>query len=193
MKSTILEISKRNNEGEKQTKVGEVTIFYPELSEMGLEVTAKEYDKDGFPVYADERVQYVFDCVFGQVKAQARNKLQSGTAELKDGNKIAETVEELIAAGERGGEALKIRREYLDAFKKFLAGTGKSAAYQAAVYDLVSTPKVISLQTDDRKAKILALITKFATELPAESAGRFAKNLLNVEEACKAVNALDAE
>lgn len=193
MKTAQMDISKRNGEGEKTSKVGEVTIFYPLLSELGLNAEPTKFDEEGYPVYETEQVQYVFDAVLSQVKAQARNKLQSGTAILKDGNKIAETIEELLAAGERGGEALKIRREFLDSFKKFLTASGKSAPYQAAVYDLVSTPKVISLQTEDRKAKISAMLVQYATGLTQEQAGRFAKNLLNIEEACKAINALDAE
>lgn len=188
MKSFKMEVSKR--EGQEYKLLGDVTVFYPLLNEMGITVNTDKEDEAGFPVYEDEKHQYLFDTMLAGIKAQARNKLISGTVQLKPNNKIAETVEELLAAAERNGEALKIRREFLTAFKNFLPSTGKSAAFQAAMYDLISTPKVIPLQSQERKDKIIAMITAFAGTLTEETATKFEKYLLNIDESCKAVDAL---
>ena len=204
MQSHIMEVSKKENGA--YVKVGEVTLFYPLLSELGLAVEPSKWeksDKDGkavaataddvgaFPVYADDKVQYVFDAVLAAVKATARNRLVSGTASLKDGNKIAETIEELLAEGTRSGEALKVRREYFAAFKAWLPSLGKSAAFCQAVYDVTSNVKNIQYQPDQRKANIAALIAQHAATLTAEQATAWEKIILQINEACEAVNPLD--
>ena len=171
--------------------VGKVDVFYPTLKELGFDVEPSKESEDGFPIYADDRHQYVFEGVVAAVKAQARNKLQSGTATLKDGLNIAETIEELLASGGNTGEALKVLREMLAGFKAWLPSTGKSAAVQAAVYDLVSNRKTIALQAQDKKEKLRGYLANFASSLTAEQAAAWASNLMKLDEACNAVDALD--
>lgn len=195
MRNYTMEVSKKENGA--YVKVGEVQVYYPLLSELGLAVEPSKYvtyDKDNkeqdatadtpesFPIYADERVQYVMDAVLAAVKASARNKLVSGTVEFKDGNKIAETVEELLASGERSGEALKIRREFLSAIKGFLPSLGKSPAYQAQLYDIISNIKGINSQSTDRKALISDVVGKFAETLTPENLTRFSRTLEQIAE-----------
>jgi hypothetical protein len=189
MEQYVMKVSKKE-EGEYK-EVGSVAVFYPLLSELGLDVAPTGKDEEGFPTYADERVQYVFDAVLAAVKATARNRLQSGTATLKEGNTIAETVEALLATGERSGEALKTRREYFASFKAWLPSLGKAAAFNTAIYDIVSNVKNIQYQTDARKEKLLALITDHAASLSAEDAARFERIIVQVGEACEAANPLD--
>ena len=204
MQKHTMEVSKK--EDGQYKKVGDVTLFYPLLSELGFAVDPAKWEKtndkgeqiaagegeDGaFPVYADERVQYVFDAVLAAVKATARNRLQSGTATLKPDNKIAETVEELLASGERSDKALKQRREYFASFKAWLPTLGKSAAYVQAVFDVTFNVKNIPYQTEQRKANIKALVTQHAATLTAEQAVLWERTMTSIVEACEAANPLD--
>lgn len=185
-----MEVSKKENGA--YVKQGEVTIFYPLLAELGLAVEAEKFDEEGFPIYADDKAQYAFDAVLAAVKAQARNKLVSGTAALKDGAKIAETVEELLeSGGANKGDALAAVREFLAAFKAWLPSTGKKEAVQAAVYDLAANRKGLALQTADKKQKFAGYLADFAATLNAEQAQRFSRPLLALNECCEAADALD--
>jgi hypothetical protein len=184
-----MEVSKKENGA--YVKVGEVEVFYPTLKDLGIDVDPSKESEEGFPIYADDRHQYVFEGVLAAVKANARNKLVSGTATLKDGLKIAETVEELMASGGNTGEALKVLREMLAGFKAWLPSTGKSAVVQAAVYDLVSNRKTIALQSEDKKEKLRGYLSNFASSLNEEQARAWANNLMKLDDACNTVDALD--
>jgi phosphoribosylformylglycinamidine (FGAM) synthase-like enzyme len=190
MKSSIMEVSTKENG--KYKKLGEVTVFYPYLSELGIAVEPMKEDEEGFPIYEDPKVQYAYNAVCAQVKAQARNKLVTKTATLKDGAKIAETVEELLESGAGNtGEALAIIREMLAAFKAWLPSTGKTAAVQEAILNLASNRKGLMLQTMDKKEKFLGYLNRFAEQLSPEQAGKFERPLLALTEACEAGDALD--
>lgn len=185
------EVTAANGEKKNEyVKKGEVEVFYPLLSELGFDVAPEKNDDDGFPVYKDEKAQYVFDAVLAAVKSAARNKLVTGTATLKPGLSIASTIEELIEGGNKG-DALAATREFLAAFKAFLPSTKKSEKVQAAVYDLAKNKAGLSLQPDDKKAKFLVYITDFTATLNAEQATRFERALTALEEACTAGDALD--
>lgn len=203
MRNYAMKISKK--EGGIYVEVGTVTVFYPLLEELGINVKPSKFvsiDKDGkeidsteangaaFPVYESESIQYVFDSVFAAVKATARNRLVSGTAELKPDNKIAETVEELLAAGERSGEALKQRREYFTNFKAWLATLGKSAGYVQGMYDIVSNVKNIPYQSEARKAAVSALVVQHAASLDAESQAKWERVMTQIDEACSSADPL---
>ena len=193
MKSYLMEVSKKEevNGVQQYVKQGEVEVFYPLLSELGIDIEPKEFDKDGFPVYSDERVQYVFDGILAAVKAQARNRLVSGTATLKPGLAIASTVEELLESGGNKGDALAAVREFLNAFKAWLPKTGKSEKVQAAVYELARNKAAVSIQSDEKKEKFGKYLTDFAETLTEEQAVRFSRPLLALNDACQAGNALE--
>ena len=189
MRKYTMEVSKKENGA--YVKQGDVEIFYPTLDELGLDVKPSKNDDEGFPIYEDEKVQYVFDAVLAAVKAQARNRLVSGTATLKPGLSIASTVEELLESGGNKGDALAAVREFLAAFKAFLPTTGKSEKVQAAVYELARNKAAVSIQSDDKKDKFAVYLANFALTLSAEQAARFSRPLLALEEACQAGDALD--
>ena len=184
-----MEVSKKENGA--YVKQGDIEIFYPLLSELGISVEPTKSDEEGFPIYSDEKVQYVFDAVLAAVKAQARNRLVSGTATLKPGLTIASTVEELLESGGNKGDALAAVREFLAAFKAFLPTTGKSEKVQAAVYELARNKASVALQSDDKKQKFSVYLADFAGTLTAERAARFSRPLLALSEACEAGDALD--
>lgn len=188
MQSYEMKVSKKEN-GE-YVNVGSVTVFYPLLSELGLAVEPAGKDEEGFPTYADDKVQYVFDAVLAAVKATARNRLVSGTATLKPDNTIADTIEALLATGERSGEALANRREYFKSFKEFLATLGKSAGYVAGMYDIASNVKNLPYQTDGRKTAVRDLVAQHAATLDAESIAKWERTMLQVTEATNAADPL---
>ena len=189
MQNYTMEVSKKKNGA--YVKAGEITIYYPLLSELGLSVDPVKSDEEDFPIYADEKVQYVFDAVLAAVKAQARNRLVSGTATLKPGLAIASTVEELLESGGNKGDALAAIREFLAAFKAWLPKTGKSEKVQSAVYELARNKSSVSLQSDDKKEKFAVYLSGFAATLNAEQVARFSRPLLALNEACEAGDALD--
>ena len=189
MKYYTMEVSKKENGA--YVKQGEIMIYYPLLHELGVSVDVEKFDEDGFPIYSDEKIQYVFDAVLAAVKAQARNRLVSGTATLKPGLTIASTVEELLESGGNKGDALAAVREFLAAFKAFLPSTGKSEKVQAAVYELARNKAAVAIQSDEKKKKFQVYLTNFAETLTPEKAARFSRPLLGLEEACAAGDALD--
>ena len=189
MQSYKMEVSKKENGA--YVRQGEIEVYYPLLNELGLNVETEKNDEEGFPIYTDEKVQYVFDAVLAAVKAQARNKLVSGTATLKPGLSIASTVEELLESGGNKGDALAAVREFLAAFKAWLPKTGKSEKVQAAVYELARNKASVTLQADDKKEKFARYLTDFAETLTEEQAARFTRPLLALNEACEAGDALD--
>jgi hypothetical protein len=194
MNNFKMEVSKKATVAGKPqyVKQGKVTIYYPLLADFGIAAEVKEIDEEGFPVYSDAKLQYVFDAILAAVKAQARNKLVSGTATLKDGQKIAETLEELLESNTANrGDALVAVREMLAAFKAWLATTGKKEAVQAAVYSLAANHTGLSLQSEEKKGKFQVYLTDFTASLTEEQANRFERPLLKLEEACTSGDPLD--
>lgn len=205
MNKYTMVVSKK--EDGKYKEVGKVAVFYPLLSELGIAVDPEKYeaaDKDGkmvactadtpdcFPVYADEKVQFVWEGVWAAVKAMARNRLESGTANLKDGLKIAETVEELLeAGGGRSGEALAIRREFFASFKTYLGTLGKSAAYVAGMFDIVQNVKNIPYQSPARKTSVKALMDGYITGATSEVVEKYNKTIEQIIANCAAADPLD--
>ena len=187
-------------------EVGKVAVCYPLLSELGLPVEPAKWeaaDKDGkmvacepdsidaMPVYADDKVQFVFEAVWAAVKAMARNRLESGTANLKDGLKIAETVEELLeAGGGRSGEALAARREFFAALKTYLGTLGKSAAYVAGMYDIISNVKNIPYQSPARKSAVKTIIEGYVAQASAEALSKYEKVIQSILDAAEAADPL---
>lgn len=193
-----LEVSKKDNG--KYVPVGNIDIYYPLLSDLGFAVEPKavELDKDGkeinqgLPVYADDKHQFAFDAVFAAVKADARNKLVTGTATLKDGASIAETMEDLLAVAERDGAALKALREMLNAFKEWLAkNSGKSTAVQTAILSLASNKKGLVLQPAEKKAKFQGYLDSFAASLTPEQITAWERPIAALGEAATSADPLD--
>ena len=192
MKSYNMEISKQEViDGVNQyTKIGSVEVFYPLLSELGFSIDPDSEDKDGFPVYKDEKADFTFNAVLAAVKAAARNKLVAKTATLKPGLSIASTIEELLEGGNKG-DFLAATREFLAAFKVWLPSTKKSEKVQAAVFDLAKNKAGLTLQPDDKKAKFLVYLTDFAATLSTEQSARFERAMIALEDAAQQGDALD--
>ena len=191
--SIKIEVNKKVNG--KYSPVGAVDIFVPTLEDAkfaGMErmkdEKGAEVFEDGLPVYKEDAHNWIQGAILAQVKAQARNKLVSGTATLKDGQAIAVDWPTLTVEGERGGngEALAIVREAKADFGKWVASLGKSQAAQATLNTLFSNKQALSLQSPEHKAKMATYVTDFAGTLEAEKLAKFEKYLNSVVEAAQA-------
>ena len=179
----------------KYSPVGKVAIFVPTLLAFGLEAQiAKDKDgaeliEGGLPVYdgADAKaLNWLQGAIEAQVKAQARNKLKPGTADLKDGAAIATDFETLTAEGDRAGnaEALQAIRNLKASFAKWVAGLGKSAAAQQLLNGLFANKQALAVQTDANKGKMSQYVSDFAETLDEAALAAGQKYLQSLIDVC---------
>lgn len=189
-----IEVSKRENG--KFAKVGNVNIFVPVIPQDILPIIASaEIEKnekgedvyqDGIPVFKDKRANWIQDAILAAVKMQARNKLESGTATLKSGAKIAEDWDELTAEGTRGpGAANALAKEFRETFSAWVAKQGLSEKASATLVQFVSNKAALSLQPQANKDKVKARLDAFAESLSSEDMEKFMKPLESIMEACE--------
>lgn len=183
----------------KFQKVGDVAIYCPTL-EAATWPPVRQKDEagndvmeDGLPVYKDEAHNWIQGAILAQVKAQARNKLVSGTATLKDGQTIATDWPTLTAEGERGGngDALAVVREVKAAFAKHVAGLGKSQKAQETLTTLFGSKQSLALQSPENKAKMEQYVSEFAASLDEASLTRYMKYLEGINAACANTEEVD--
>ena len=180
---TVTKAGKKERE-----EVGTVDVPIFILREFGLDVPTTGVDDDGLPTYDTPAIQWVADAVLAATKADARNKLESGSVTLKAGASIASTVDELIAKAERSGEALALAREFVTAFSKWLEQhSGKSAAVQAVLVAMARSKNVIALSTEPRRVGLLNQLTAFA-DVADE---KFSNIIQATADACTAEVTLD--
>lgn len=179
-----MEVNKKENGEYKLIGAVDVPVFG--LEEFGLDVAPTGKDEEGLPIYSSEAIDYVFSAILAATKADARNKLQSGTIALRAGCTIAATVAELIAKAERSGAALAINREFLKSFADFLtAKSGKSAAVQSLYNGMVKNRQSISLSSEPRRNGLLTQLTAYAGSLGSEEADKFSNILLTITDLCE--------
>lgn len=195
--SCIIEVNKKVDK--KYEKLGDVTIFVPTLDCFGL-VAEQAKDKDnnpmvdeGLPVYTTDEANWLQGAILAQVKAQARNKLVSGTAELKPGAKIATNFAELTAEGDRAGNgaALQAIRDLKTAFAKWVSGLGKSAAAQALLNGLFGNKQALAVQAVDNKQKMAQYVADFAETLTPEALEAGQKYLQSLLDVCASTVSAD--
>lgn len=172
-------------------EIGKIIIPIPTLAAFGIEAAVKEVGEDGLPVYADEKLDWLFGAVIQSCKADARNKLVPQTADLKEGKKIASTFEELLAEGGDRGKYLEHMRELQKAFAGWFSTLGKSVQAQALALMLFKNREALSTQPQGMKDKMKAYLAQFAETLSPEDASRYGRFLLRVEEACAPVQVAD--
>lgn len=187
-------ISKK--EGGKYVAVGKVNIYIPLLAAFGftgakfkLDDKGVQVEDEGLPVYEDDKAQYLFDSIVAAVKAKARNALISGTADLKEGLKIAETLEEVMAQGERGGgaEALAAIRELKKDFATWVASLKKSLTATTQIVGYFNNREALSLMPKDTKDKLESYISAYIEQADETLLDKGQKYLASVLEACKDV------
>lgn len=186
----LIEVNKKVDN--KYSKVGDVTIHVPTLACFNIQAEqAKDKEgtllvDDGLPVYTADEANWLQGAILAQVKAQARNKLVSGSAELKPGAKIATNFAELTAEGDRAGNgaALQAIRELKTLFAKWVAGLGKSTAAQALLNGLFGNKQALAVQAVDNKNKMAQYVADFAESLAPEALEAGQKYLQSLLDVC---------
>lgn len=166
-------------------KVGEMIISVPPLAECVQYVASPikkdekgvDVEEDGLPVYEADEANWIQSAILAAVKAQARNKMVSGTATLKENLKIAETWAELCAEGVRGNQGLQLARDFKAAFAEWISKQGLSEAATATLITLVSNKQALQLQTPATKTKVQARLESFATALSADDLEKYQRPL----------------
>lgn len=171
-------------------KVGEVIIHVPLVHDLIKEAVPTVVDgkpvfsDEGLPVYDDDKYNWIQAAIFAQVKAQARNKLVSKTAELKDGASIATDWEGLTAETAGGGAIhLQLVREVKALFAQWVATLGKTQGAVTKILGGFNDPKVLLVADSESKAKILGYVSDFVDTLDAETVQKYNKYLTKVTEA----------
>jgi len=134
-------VTKKN----KYSKVAELPMPYPSIMDFGLSGKLKAAnkdegidehgkDEDGILCFEDEKLDWLQFAIVQACKAQNRNKVDGAT--LKDGAKFPETFEELVAVGERSGEALKARHLAKASFAAYLKSKNKTDVVVKLLSDL---------------------------------------------------------
>jgi hypothetical protein len=170
-------------EGGKRVPVGEVEIFIPALDEFGITDAPTSTGEDGLPIYAKQEHNWLFGGVLAATKMQARNKLESGSIKVKDGQAIATTLAELLVESERGGngEYLKAISQLKAKFGAWVATLGKSQKAQDLLKTLFTNKQALALQEEGNRKKFAGYIADFAETLDADTlaaAGRYLEGLV---------------
>lgn len=182
MQKIKMTVSKKD--GGKYVEVGTIDYYAPTLADFGIEAPATSTDEDGLPVFATDALNWLQKAVHAATKAQIRNKLVSGTADLKDGQTIPETLADLCAESEgNAGAALEAIRNIKALWAKWVAATGKSANAQSMLITFFGSKLALATQDNATKQKVIGYITDFCATLTDEQlAGgqRYIDSLLSV-------------
>lgn len=193
MKTLSMQVKKTENG--KHVLVGEVGIVVPTVEDFVAQLVAAKItgEEDGLPVYDNDVANWVMSSVFNSVKMAARNKLVTGTAQVKDGLKIATNWDELTAEAERGGgaAALQLLRVLREAFATYMRGLGKSEAAQYNANKLFGSKVALEMTSPENKAKLKSYVEAFAETLSAEDLDRFERPLDSILASCEAGEASD--
>lgn len=167
-------------------EIAKVDVPCPILADFGIDAEVKQEEgkdviEDGLPVYTSEALNWLLGAVQTQVKAQARNKFIKG--ELKPGMKLAETFEELVAVGERSGEALKARHEARKSFAAFLEGLNKPANVVKLLSDLFHDVNSIVTARDEFANALGKYIAQWIPSLSESDKVRYTGKIQSLQEA----------
>lgn len=154
--SKIEEIEVSKKVGKKRETVGKIKVPVPTLADIGLKDDESNVAK------------FVARALRAAALTDARNKLVSGTVDLKPGAAIATTLDELAAPAENSGAALKeigtLKRE----FAEYLAKLGLSDKAQHVLSGIFGSPKTAALQPPAIMEKVTARIETFLEDRGAE-------------------------
>lgn len=180
-------------------KVGDVEVTTPTLEDIaGIVATAKidseamakekkdNPDYDGLPIYTDPKADWIFGAIVAMVKANARNKLQPGSVELKSAeNPIPTDWDGILATGTRGpNAALAILREVKALWAEFVAKLGKTEATTAMLILYFNNKQALLAQPLENRQKMLGYITDFVGTLSEDDAEKYQRPLDAIIAAC---------
>ena len=144
-------------------------------------------DDDGLPVYDSDPANWIFSAVVGAVKMQARNKLISGKADLKDGSSIAIDWAGLCAEGGNNGAALAALRDCNAEFAKYVGTLGKKESTAMTIITMFKNRDALDLQGATMKGKMKDYVTNFALTLSDADQERYDSPLSKVLATCDKV------
>jgi len=182
----------------KYKEIARLPMPIPVLSDFGIEGKLKAAnkdegidengkDEDGVPCYEDEVLDWLQFAIVQQLKAQNRNKVDGAT--LKDGMKFPSNFAELVAVGERSGEALKARHAAKASFAAYLKAKNKTDVVVKLLSDLFIDASSISTCKDDFAEAIEYHIKAWIPGLDEVSKNRFERT---IEKAVDALNGRSA-
>lgn len=173
----------------KYKEIAKVEMPFPVLADFGIvaeqsknEKGELEYD-DGVPVYTDDTMDWLQTAIVQQLKAQNRNKFTDG--KLKDGTKLPETFAEMVAVGERSGEALKARYAAKTSFAAYLKAKNKKDTVVNLLSNLFIDANSIATAKDDFAEALGVHMQAWVTGLDENDKVRFART---IEKAVNAIN-----
>jgi hypothetical protein len=188
-----LELGKRIKDasGETSTVVlGTVEVFYPTLEDFGIVAQhdvgaeAKRKPSEVYPIYSDERLQWLYSAVVAKVEAFARSKTADG--KLKSGMSIPTTFAELTEVGQRGGEYLKIKSEAIKSFAGFLEGLGKKKGLVELYSSLFAQPEGLKGVEKKYFTAFVSYLGDWAKAQSEELQARYVKVVEKVTDAIQA-------
>lgn len=172
----------------KYKKIAEIEMPYPTLADFGITDAVQAKDdkeqplfEDGVPVFVNEAHNWMQFAIVQQLKAQNRNKFVDG--KLKDGIKLPENFAELVATGERSGEALKARHECRNAFMAHLKSKNKSEVVVKIMGGLLVDSDSIQTSQDKFADALAGHIDTFLATLTEEQKLRYERTVMKAIEA----------
>lgn len=164
MKSIYSMNVSKSGTDKKKVVLGVVAVPFPTLKDLGLNVEPVKTAEDGTPEYETDILNFIQTAILERTKGIARNKLVSGTIQLKDGTAIATTLADLATPSVAGGngEALKALTTLKRGFKAFVASIGIGEKGQAVLCQLFGSPNGISIQSPAIKGKLATRVEAFA-------------------------------
>lgn len=176
--------------GKKEYKeIAKVNMPFPTLADFGIVAVIAKDDKgveqyeDGVPVYDDEIQDWLQTAIVQQLKAQNRNKFVKG--KLKDGTKLPENFTEMVAVGERSGEALKARYAAKTSFAAYLKAKNKKDNVVNLLSNLFIDANSIATAKDDFAEALSNHVVAWVSGLEETDKLRFART---IEKAVTAIN-----
>jgi hypothetical protein len=157
--TTTLAITK--TVGKKRQPVGTVTVPMPDLEQIKVLLASDPLERvsvgdDGIPEYAGDFASWLMRCVRGAVQATARNRLVTGTTQLRPGASIPATMADVTAPPVMGGngEALAQLTALKKQFKAYADALGKAPKTTMLIVECFNSPKAFLLQPQEVQAKI---------------------------------------
>lgn len=168
------EITKTVNK--KRVPVGTITVHVPDLAQLASmlnanDLSAPRTNDEGLPEYGNEVLDWLMRTVRSACQVNARNKLVPGTVELKPGNIIPTTLEDLCAPSAAGGngEAFKQLAELRSAFNTYVDSLGKQAKTASLIKAAFKDTKAFSLQPVEVQSKLVPYFEEFAEATGVEN------------------------
>lgn len=199
--AAVLTLTISKKVGSKREEVGKVAVPVPTLADIGYDVEPKEFTEDGRAVYEADVYNGIYNAVLQYTTKKARNSLQAGSTDFKDGyTGFAATLEDLFAPAAVGGspEAALAITAFKNSFKTYLAGLGLAAKAQAFLSNQVASPKSLIHQPDNIRGKVeerLGGWVDWAEENAADIVGStYVENYLTkLLDACQSEDELDLD